>query len=216
MVSDYDKVIDELLKDKLHDWIQTASEEDKLLLDKVYDFEDFFGDMLFTEGTETNRFVQCQLKNSEGAWMDGEIDLPDAIKYFAFNFFTYHVKALDNGFAGQFNCKDYSLTVAPEYLTDDSVILHEMIHMYEFVLNLFPLFYHDAVLWCLYRKLMCQIPDLNNRIEAHGHILNSRSIANRGGTHDVLFLLKSLDLDLQKGYKLGTVFGYGMAQQVGE
>lgn len=27
----------------------------------------------------------------------------------------------------------------------------------------------------------------------------------------LLFLLKSFDLDLKKGYSLGTVFGYGMS-----
>lgn len=68
------------------------------------------------------------------------------------------------------------------------------------------MFYHDAVLYCLYR-------DLNERIEAHGHILNSSQIAKTGGVHDILFLLKSFDLDLKMGYKLGTVFGYGMTDE---
>lgn len=29
----------------------------------------------------------------------------------------------------------------------------------------------------------------------------------------MLFLLKSFDLDLKMGYKLGTIFGYGMADE---
>ena len=29
----------------------------------------------------------------------------------------------------------------------------------------------------------------------------------------MLFLLKSFDLDLKMGYKLGTVFGYGMVDE---
>lgn len=35
--------------------------------------------------------------------------------------------------------------------------------------------------------------------------------AQFGGVHDLLFLLKSFDLDLRMNYPLGTVFGYGMA-----
>ena len=38
---------------------------------------------------------------------------------------------------------------------------------------------------------------------------NASGITNAGGSHDVLFFLKSLDLDLKLGFKLGTVCGYG-------
>lgn len=34
-------------------------------------------------------------------------------------------------------------------------------------------------------------------------------IAQAGGNHDILFFLKSLDVDLRCGYTLGTVCGYG-------
>lgn len=34
-------------------------------------------------------------------------------------------------------------------------------------------------------------------------------LAEVGGVHDLTFLLKSFDIDLRMGYKLGTVFGYG-------
>lgn len=105
------------------------------------------------------------------------------------------------------------MTVAPDHANDDVVILHEMIHLHEFVLEILPMYFHDAVLFCLYKDLKNKINDLDQRIEAHGNILNSSSIANIGGTHDILFLLKSFDLDLKNGYKLGTVFGYGMANE---
>ena len=45
-----------------------------------------------------------------------------------------------------------------------------------------------------------------------GHILNETELQSQGGTHDILFLLKSFDLDLRKGYPLGTVFGYGRTE----
>jgi len=61
----------------------------------------------------------------------------------------------------------------------------------------------------LYKKLSSQIEDLDSRILAHANIHSGTDIAQRGGSHDILFLLKSFDLDLQCGYKLGTVCGYG-------
>lgn len=202
-----------LTKDKCFEWAQTASSDDLQLQDRVYELEHYFGDMLFENGTETYNLIQVQAQmNGESDWVDTALDLPDAIEYFSLNWFTYHVKELEDGAAGVFNRMEYSLSVNPRYLTDDSVLLHEMIHLHEFVIDLHPLFFHDAILWCLYRTLAKKIPDLDDRIAAHGHILNSSTIARQGGTHDVLFLLKSFDLDLQMGYKLGTVFGYGMAE----
>lgn len=69
------------------------------------------------------------------------------------------------------------------------------------------------IFYCLYKSLKNRIDDLDDRIEAHGHLLNEQQIYSRGGSHDILFLLKSYDLDLKKGYKLGTVFGYGYADE---
>ena len=40
-------------------------------------------------------------------------------------------------------------------------------------------------------------------------MLTESGLYEAGGLHDVLFLLKSFDLDIRKGYDLGTVFGYG-------
>ena len=53
---------------------------------------------------------------------------------------------------------------------------------------------------------------LNQRIRDHLQIANQRNYAQNVGMHDLLFLLKSFDIDLQRGYKLGTVFGYGMSE----
>ena len=106
-----------------------------------------------------------------------------------------------------------SLSVDMTNSNTDPVILHEMIHLHEFVIDNLPMFFHDAVLFCLYKNLKSKVIDLDERIEAHGHILNSAQIAAVGGVHDILFLLKSFDLDLKMGYQLGTVFGYGMTDE---
>ena len=89
-----------------------------------------------------------------------------------------------------------------------------MIHLHEAVLDGLPTYYRDIVLYCLYKDLRDKIPDLDDRIEAHGHILNESLLSNYGGRHDILFLLKSFDLDLKMGYPPGTIFGYGMADDI--
>lgn len=217
----YGKFLEEysekLMQDRAFEWGQKASPADFKLQDKVYGFADMFEDMIFGEGSKTFDFAKCQIKRNDNAeeWEDADHDelLPEELAYFSYGFFTYHVKELGNGIAGQFDGQNFSLTVAPEYTGDDSAILHEMIHLHELVIALLPTFYHDAVLFCLYKDLAKKIDDLDERIEAHGHILNSSAIAKIGGAHDILFLLKSFDLDLRMGYKLGTVFGYGMSDE---
>lgn len=39
-------------------------------------------------------------------------------------------------------------------------------------------------------------------------IAYNEDLANAGGEHDLLFFLKSIDLDIRCGFELLTVFGY--------
>lgn len=194
-------------------WAETASEENKDLFNRVCELSDLFADMIFSQDTPTYEFIRCQSKLSgSDEWVDAEVQLPEPLKYFSYTFFTYHMADL-NGYGGKFDMQDRTLTVDLSNFGNDPVLLHEMIHLHEFVINDLPMIYHDAVLYCLYKDLADKIPNLNERIEAHGHILNAGKIARIGGVHDILFLLKSFDLDLKMGYKLGTVFGYGMEDE---
>lgn len=77
-----------------------------------------------------------------------------------------------------------------------------------------PLFYHDTLLWALYTNLKDKIDDLDKIVLNYAHILNEPSIYDQGGLHDILFLLKSLDLDMRMGYQLGTTFGYDMKNEL--
>lgn len=197
--------------ERINEWFQQATPEDKKLRDKVYDFEELFSDMLFKDDSITGKMIACksQMKNNDEC-NDSEDLLPEKLRFFTYTWFWIKVLPLDNGVCGCFNRKDLSLTVIPGRLNDDSVVLHEMIHLHEYIINELPMFYHDVLLWCLYKDMSSKIPDLDMRIEGHGHILNENDIYKIGGLHDILFLLKSFDLDLKMGYKLGTVFGYGM------
>lgn len=184
------------------------------LINCVGSNEELFADMLFSEGTMSHSYIAVQSSSDNGqTWFDDEIPIPEELEYFSYGFFDFHVAKIDGGSLGCFNSKEQSMTIDPDHLHDEPTILHEMIHLHEFVLNELPMFYHDAYFYCLYKSLKNQIADLDDRIEAHGHLLNEQQLYSQGGLHDILFLLKSFDLDLKKGYKLGTVFGYGYTDE---
>lgn len=186
-----------------------ATPEEKRLVDKIDHFADLglFDDMIFKKGSSTHKFVQCQAKDINGEWVESVADLPEELESFDYSYFHIKVEPLEKA-AGCFDCQEQTLTIAPEYLTEDSVIIHEMLHLHEFVLNELPLFFRDVVFWTLYNDLKTRLPDLDEQIERHAHILTGDKIMSMGGVHDLLFLIKSYDLDLRMGYELGTIFDY--------
>lgn len=191
----------------------SISDDERKMVDLIYDLEKHFEDMLFEPGTPSGDLIKCQSKsNNEDGWYDDILDRPDELQYFSLTFFHYKVDA-DIDCEGYFNRKDQLLCVHPRILDDVSVILHEMIHLHEFVVNELPLYYHDALYWSLYAELKNKIPDLDEIITTRTHLLIGSTIYNQGGLHDILFLLKSFDLDIRMGYSLGTVFAYGAADE---
>lgn len=93
---------------------------------------------------------------------------------------------------------------------DELVILHEMIHVYEAILEeIVDQHYHDIITIALYNDLSKKIPDLENRIVAHSHTITNNEVMLIGGRHGILFFLKSLDLDIRLNLKLGSIMGYG-------
>lgn len=168
-------------------------------------------DMLFTPGTITYPFLECKISDDNGNEIAPTAVLPVGLHNFNYNSFYYRVREMTPPYMACFNKANYSLKVDPRHIDDDYVILHEMIHMHEFVLEIYPTYYHDAILYSLYHDLRSKIEDLDRRMERQGHIVMQEELAQFGGVHDLLFLLKSFDLDLRMNYPLGTVFGYGMA-----
>lgn len=195
---------------KFFEWYnKEASSEEQTLADKVMSLGyEYFGDMRFETGSITNDFIACKSSLDGGkTWIDDKVSLPEALEYFSYDWFTYRIENMEQ--CAYFHSIKQEIAISPEYTNDDATILHELIHLHEFVIHDGPWFFHDALLWCLYRDLRGKIEDLDSKIEEHGHILNETELQVQGGTHDILFLLKSFDLDLRKGYSLGTVFGYG-------
>lgn len=203
----------EMDSNKFLEWKDSASQEDLRLIERLYDLGDYFLDMLFEPGSTVDSLIRCQSMTDGGEWKDDAVARPDILEYFCYNYFRTKVEPL-KGCGGYFDKKEQLLCISTENLKDDSVILHEMIHLHEAVLEDVPLFYHDTLLWALYINLKSKIGNLDEIVLGYAHILNEQSICNQGGLHDILFLLKSLDLDIRMGYQLGTTFGYDMKNEL--
>ena len=181
----------------------------KKLYERVLELDDMFDDMVFSPDSPTGDLIKCRSKGlNDSEWIDDWASLPECLEYFSPGFFRYDVKELDN-YLGCFDRQSQTITIDSKCLNNDAVILHEMIHMHEYAINDLPMYFHDMLFASLFIDLQKKIPKLNEIIIGEAHILNETDLYNRGGLHDILFLLKSFDLDIRQGYPLGTVFGYG-------
>ena len=193
--------------DEFDKWYEyEASEQERELADKVSEFEeDCFSDMLFRKGGSTYEFMKVYDADGRTA-----VDDFNEISCFNFSRLTYKVVPDLGDALAYFNNEEKVMCFAASALDRDSTILHEMIHAYEDFLNGLPLYFHDIVYWSLYADLKTKIPGLDKTIGEYANPSKQRLIYETGGLHDILFILKSFDLDLRMGYPLGTVIGYGV------
>ena len=186
-----------------------------------------FSDCRFEKGTDTGNFINyCIFTPCEGGSLVSAFDLhmePCPISYE-----ELYIEVGDLGkHIAEYDAEDHTLKIHPQFVSYEPALLHEMIHMHESYINdLDDDYYRDVLYWALYKRLRTRIPDLEEIIEKH-ICLASRSHGLQGkeiffsqvndiifcGGHDVLFLLKSLDLDVAMGYPLGTVLSHGLAAE---
>lgn len=190
------------------------SREERLLFGQVVEFWDLFEDMRFDEDSIVGGYIKVQYGDDKGSFEDGIIAIPHAIRYFDPQQCTYRVKGCEEMEAwGTYNSAESCLTVREDVLKDDEILLHEMIHMHEHVLQKVPHYYREILLLALYKTVKPQIAergfDLDQLIFGHSNVAEAQRVASIGGEHGILFYLKSLDLDLKMEYELGTVCGYG-------
>lgn len=184
---------------KHSEWWHRHTVDEYELHGKILEYEEkYFEDMTFQPGSALYDIVQTVI---------------DMYDYFSLElesqYFTFHIQDLENGTMGQTNFPERKIVIAPKYKNDKSVILHEMIHAYELTLQTEHSVLNELLLITLYNKLKPQIPELDKLINEHVELYGQHCVSISGGTHGLLFYLKSLDLDLRCEYKLGTVCGYG-------
>ena len=145
-------------------------------------------DMMFAPGTPASELIRVKIKSAEDdEWSETDLDIPELLTYPPYQFCRFIVAQPENSCDGYFDRQNQVLCISPTYQKNDATILHEMIHMHEFVINEYPLFYHDTMLWSLYSDLKNKIPELDTIINEHAHILNESTLYASGGLHDILF-----------------------------
>ena len=183
------------------------------LVSRMIDYEvEYFDDMRMDCHSIVRPFLVVQNNRPDGT-IDYVCDSPafeDDLQLFEEDdSLSVRIVEQSDNTAGCFTQETNEIDIDPSEAQNKSVILHEMIHAHEYKLSSVPSFYRDIIMLCLYNDLLPKIPNLDDRIIAHTHVAPGDRITAEGGSHDILFFLKSLDLDLRCGYKLGTVCGYG-------
>lgn len=174
---------------------------DYSLYEKVISLSDkYFGDMLLRSDEFIGNNVDFYLCIKDVDSYSFAVDVPGDDSS------TNHLK---NAYAlGEFNADSQMLTVRYDSMNDDHVILHEMIHMFEYGLNASGInLLREKVLFSLYIKLSKEIPDLPTMCERLLIPDVQEAINDIGGEHGLLFFLKSLDIDLKNGWPLCTTLG---------
>lgn len=192
---------------------QEATQDDIALMERVEEFGELFEDMLFKPGTESYELTKVRTTDGDGNWVTVGDSLPEELDSFDYSYFRFKAE-LPADCDGYFNAQASILCVPSD--AEDSTILHEMIHLHESVINELPMYFHDMLYWALYKSLRDKIRALDEIITTHAHLLTGSTLFESGGLHDILFLLKSFDLDIRMGYPLGTIFAYGRADDFKE
>lgn len=197
------------------EWMtQKATPEERKLWERMNNLTEHFGDMTFSEGTPTYDLVSVTIQTLDGEdEYEDAMPIPDEIRYFGFEI-PVEICDLPDGVLASFNPEEWKFTISLDHTEDDSVLVHELIHMFESLINKQPLYWHDMVLWSLYDNLRNKVKGLDEIIRSQSHILTGSTMYQSGELHDLLFLLKSIDLDVRLHYPLGTVYGYGLSEEL--
>jgi hypothetical protein len=163
--------------------------------------------MRFKPGSIVEKFIFYQMQNVDHKEqiLDCYAEVPVGLLD---DHIRFYVAPLEGTTKGTYDHEERAVTVIPESADDPVILLHEMIHVFENLLGEFHGFVPEILIFCLLREMGKKVPDLDERIEQHAHLVHGGIVAKQAGSHGILFYLKSLDLDLRMGFKLGTVCGY--------
>lgn len=181
--------------------MQTATVDEIKLRDDAENYElEYFKDMIFWPSSPILKPFLDSIRTPLGTNL--------SISISSYNF---KIKKLRGGNIGRCNYKQRIIYIDPGFKTDKTVILHEMIHAYEMMLlqkRDEGQMMRDILFYSLYKNLEPKVRGIDNLITAHIGIHNQLQMNEKGGNHDMLFYLKSLDLDLRLKLPLGTIGGY--------
>lgn len=202
-----EKILQTDSKAMFREWQDNRSEQEKILVEKVLTFEEeYFTDMTLEE-----------YKEELGGYIDedGDEDVIEIVPEGYLSVARWIIKVVPSidpceggTVLAQCDIFEKTMSVSEKYKNDDITILHEMIHAYEQMLKEYNDSLREFLILKLYNKLLPLIPNLDEVITKDSHVLVKEGFLDSQKEHTILFLLKSLELDLRLDKPLGTVYAY--------
>lgn len=187
--------------DECYEWWNFRPDNVLQVCEKIKEYEAYFTDMSLNKNGLLKNYLASPLDNP----------LDELLLYNPSSCFKVCVNDLTGyGYAGCVNKQNRILAIDNLSANKKEVILHEMIHAHEILLEEKSILLRDALLLELYNKLKPIYPTLDQMIKHHANFYRYKQTVADYGEHDILFLLKSLELDDVLKVKPGTVFGYDM------
>lgn len=183
-----------------YEWWNLRPENVLQLCEKIIENEIYFTDMSLNE----NGILKDYFSSPYGDFVEPPEEL---LIHSPSSGFKVHICDF-NDYSGCVHRTDRILAIDVQSINNKEVILHEMIHAHEILLEEKNMLLRDALLFELYNKLKPLYSNLDKIIRHHANFYRYNQAIGDGGTHDILFLLKSLELDNVLGFTPGTVFGY--------
>ena len=181
-------------------WMRSRTPAEMELHREAFEFESkYFSDLCLTSPRVLKNLLQYEVQDHEGGWITGS----DAVQV-GIDGWILRYRRFPENTLGQCNWKTKTLAIRTELPESErtATLLHEMIHVYEYQLSQVI---REWLLLDLYKQLSKRISPakLDWYLKTGSHVMVSVS------QHSLLFLLKSLDIDLRRKWEPGTCFGYG-------
>ena len=185
-------------KEIFSEWRRNRTKEEKELADQAYHYEeDYFQDMLLNEYKDP---YVCSTEMEDETWEEVKANI------FSYSHildtWIFKLEEIDDCCSQCVGARK-TITIDPAQISAgedlDLTLLHELIHAFEFIM---PDTHKQYVTLRLFQKLEPLIPGLLDKIEADLHTQSSE--------HTLLFLLKSLDLDLRLNKPPGTIYSHNI------
>lgn len=175
----------------------TRSKDETNLTVFILSLEPLFDDMCFEITSIVGRYMY---RNGEYVNLKHLLSLDEQL-------FRIKIDELED-YIAYTDISDRKIVVDKKHTKNKAAILHEMIHAHEYILTKQSPVLKEILLLELYKDLKTKLPKLDDWIYNHANIPHNTDLAKEGGEHDLLFFLKSLDLDLKCGFEYFTIFGY--------
>ena len=187
----------DILKKEYNKWVEQQTDEIGNLHINALMYENLFDDMCMAKSSIMGKY----LDTPQGS-------LKENTYHFSIDAHYYKFIVTGTTENGETDIFERTIKINPQFVDDKNIILHEMIHAHEHILSLVNPLLKETLIVELYKHLFPKFKYLDCIIYNHANISHNSDLAELGGYHGLLFMLKSLDLDFRCGNEPFTIFGY--------